>query len=100
MQKRVSRARAANPLTLQYPLTQTTSVVPTFLASRSPLRLVMETPHRGQAQPSLRQMAGPADDSRIDAELLGRYVASHDGAAFSRLVERHGAMVLAVCRRE
>jgi RNA polymerase sigma factor (sigma-70 family) len=34
-----------------------------------------------------------------DAELLQRYVASRDAAAFELLVWRHGAMVEAVCRR-
>src|SRR5271156_3219664 len=33
-----------------------------------------------------------------DRELLGRFVESNDESAFSVLVERHGAMVLAVCR--
>jgi RNA polymerase sigma factor (sigma-70 family) len=34
-----------------------------------------------------------------DRDLLGRFVESNDESAFSVLVERHGAMVLAVCRR-
>ena len=34
-----------------------------------------------------------------DAELLARYVASHDEAAFTALVGRHGPTVLSVCRR-
>ncbi len=34
-----------------------------------------------------------------DRELLGRFVESNDESAFSVLVERHGAMVLGVCRR-
>src|SRR5262245_22608239 len=34
-----------------------------------------------------------------DAELLGRFVQSHNEAAFATLVERHGPMVLGVCRR-
>lgn len=39
----------------------------------------------------------PAADS--DAELLGRFVRSSDGAAFTAIVRRHGPMVLGVCRR-
>ena len=34
-----------------------------------------------------------------DGELLGRFVETHDEAAFTALVERHGPMVLRVCRR-
>jgi len=37
--------------------------------------------------------------SPTDAELLGRYVATRDAAAFELLVWRHGAMVLSACRR-
>jgi RNA polymerase sigma factor (sigma-70 family) len=34
-----------------------------------------------------------------DAELLGRFVAARDEAAFAALMGRHGGMVLGVCRR-
>jgi RNA polymerase sigma factor (sigma-70 family) len=34
-----------------------------------------------------------------DQELLARFLAGRDDAAFTALVERHGPMVLAVCRR-
>ncbi|VTR94921.1 sigma-70 family rna polymerase sigma factor : RNA polymerase sigma factor, sigma-70 family OS=Singulisphaera acidiphila (strain ATCC BAA-1392 / DSM 18658 / VKM B-2454 / MOB10) GN=Sinac_2497 PE=4 SV=1: Sigma70_r2: Sigma70_r4_2: MORN_2: MORN_2: MORN_2 [Gemmata massiliana] len=34
-----------------------------------------------------------------DQELLDRFVRQHDEAAFATLVERHGPMVLGVCRR-
>lgn len=59
----------------------------------------METRPLGLALRYLRQIAAPADGSKLDADLLERYVASHDGAAFARLVERHGPLVLGVCRR-
>src|SRR6266446_33256 len=34
-----------------------------------------------------------------DAELLERFVAAHDEGAFTVLIERHGPMVLGICRR-
>jgi RNA polymerase sigma factor (sigma-70 family) len=37
--------------------------------------------------------------SVADSELLGRFVAHQDTTAFAALVERHGPMVLGVCRR-
>src|SRR5262249_23551457 len=36
---------------------------------------------------------------RPDQELLSHFVNARDEAAFAALVERHGPMVLAVCRR-
>ncbi|MBN9522276.1 sigma-70 family RNA polymerase sigma factor [bacterium] len=42
---------------------------------------------------------GPLVVAPTDAELLGRFVAGRDDAAFADLVRRHGPAVLAVCRR-
>jgi RNA polymerase sigma factor (sigma-70 family) len=59
----------------------------------------METPPLGVILRYLRQIAAPAQGGRLDAELIERFVVGHDGAAFARLVERHGPLVLGVCRR-
>ncbi|MGE3805086.1 MAG: sigma-70 family RNA polymerase sigma factor [Gemmataceae bacterium] len=47
----------------------------------------------------LYRLKGRADSAGPDAELLERYRGG-DQSAFRSLVERHGAMVLAVCRRQ
>lgn len=41
----------------------------------------------------------PPADTGSDAELLQRFVQTRDPEAFAEVVRRHGAMVLAVCRR-
>jgi RNA polymerase sigma factor (sigma-70 family) len=40
-----------------------------------------------------------ADGGLTDGQLLGRFVAGRDEAAFAALVRRHGPMVLGACRR-
>jgi RNA polymerase sigma factor (sigma-70 family) len=48
----------------------------------------------------LRRLAsGPCTDPPADAELLERFVRCRDETAFAALVERHGPMVLRLCRR-
>jgi RNA polymerase sigma factor (sigma-70 family) len=49
---------------------------------------------------SLRRMAQPPGAERLsDAELLERFLARRDQAAFELLLWRHGPMVLGLCRR-
>jgi RNA polymerase sigma factor (sigma-70 family) len=47
----------------------------------------------------IRRLAGAADDDSTDGQLLARFIKDRDEAAFATLVERHGPMVLNVCRR-
>src|SRR5262245_175951 len=47
----------------------------------------------------LRGLAGAGQDGPSDRELLARFTAARDGEAFRTLVERHGRLVLGVCRR-
>src|SRR5262245_17154053 len=59
---------------------------------------------RGCLMPELRRSLSPslvrlARAGAADAELLARFVRSRDESAFAALVERHGPMVLGVCRR-
>jgi RNA polymerase sigma factor (sigma-70 family) len=56
-----------------------------------PLRKVLE---------HLRRAIGPVEAAEpTDGQLLQRFVAAQDEAAFARLLERYGPMVLGVCRR-
>src|SRR5215831_15338369 len=50
----------------------------------------------GSVQPLL---PAPPSEPIADADLLDRFVRRKDEAAFSALLERHGPMVLGVCRR-
>jgi RNA polymerase sigma factor (sigma-70 family) len=57
----------------------------------------------GQVSPVLRYLrrvvVAHATDALSDGDLLRRFVARRDEAAFEALLRRHGPMVLAVCRR-
>src|SRR5262245_32519290 len=44
-------------------------------------------------------VAAHRDTGLPDRQLLERFVGQHDETAFSQLVQRHGPMVLRVCRR-
>ena len=48
----------------------------------------------------IRQLRPNADTAAGDPELLDRYASGHDQAAFAALVERYGALVLGVARRQ
>jgi RNA polymerase sigma factor (sigma-70 family) len=60
----------------------------------------MSDTNLGQVLRRLRQLAGaPAGEAGSDARLLQRFAANRDEAAFAVLLQRHGPMVLGVCRR-
>jgi RNA polymerase sigma factor (sigma-70 family) len=46
-----------------------------------------------------RLMSAPSAESASDQQLLERFVLRREEAAFAALLDRHGAMVLRVCRR-
>src|SRR3954452_7172632 len=47
----------------------------------------------------VRGLGGNAVDDLPDGELLRRFVAVTDEAAFAEIVRRHGPMILGLCRR-
>ncbi len=47
----------------------------------------------------VQRLAGVDPADATDADLLGRFVAGRDAAAFAELVRRHGPAVFGVCRR-
>jgi RNA polymerase sigma factor (sigma-70 family) len=60
----------------------------------------MGEPHLHAVLQHVRKLAaGPAANPPSDRDLLDRFVAHRDEAAFAALLERHGAMVLGICRR-
>src|ERR1700722_18062999 len=47
----------------------------------------------------LRSLLGAQTGASTDAQLLARFAADRDDAAFAELVRRHGPLVYGVCRR-
>ncbi len=47
----------------------------------------------------LRRLALPCDGTTTDTQLLERFLATRDEAAFEAIVRRHGPMVMGCCRR-
>jgi RNA polymerase sigma factor (sigma-70 family) len=63
-------------------------------------RSMLTTPKTGNLLgPTLDALFPDAARQLTDDQLLARFVATHDEAAFATLVKRHGPMVLGVCRR-
>jgi RNA polymerase sigma factor (sigma-70 family) len=59
----------------------------------------MTSAHVGSVLRHIRTLVGVGHDNRVDQELLQRFVLRREEAAFEALVQRHGPLVLAVCRR-
>src|SRR6516165_9766216 len=60
----------------------------------------MTTPQAGVILRELGKIVSRKSDvRRTDRHLIERFLATRDEAAFTALVERHGPMVLGVCRR-
>src|SRR5690348_15704088 len=47
----------------------------------------------------VRRMVGTSAAADPDTELLDRFTARHEEAAFAAILERHGPLVWGVCRR-
>jgi hypothetical protein len=61
----------------------------------------MQTSSIGAVIQHLRQTMRFEDEVGLtDAQLLERFIAHRDEAAFAALVRRHGSMVMGVCLRE
>jgi RNA polymerase sigma factor (sigma-70 family) len=54
---------------------------------------------RGPFSPFLRSLEVVRRSADSDAQLLGRFIADRDEAAFAELVRRHGSLVWGVCRQ-
>jgi RNA polymerase sigma factor (sigma-70 family) len=62
-------------------------------------RTDMPTHRLGKVLEHLHHTLAPPGDALTDGQLLARFVAGGDEAAFALLLRRHGQMVLGVCRR-
>src|SRR5262249_44175754 len=60
---------------------------------------IMANPQAACGRPTHGQRPCPVPAEQTDQELLRRFVHHRDETAFAMLVERHGPMVLGVCRR-
>ncbi len=54
--------------------------------------------NRSLLQSIVRRATAPAEDCASDGDLLRRFAAGRDDAAFAAIVRRHGPLVWAVCR--
>src|SRR5262245_13800424 len=54
---------------------------------------------RGPFAPFLRSLDAVRRSADSDAQLLSRFIAARDEAAFAELVRRHGTLVWGVCRQ-
>jgi RNA polymerase sigma factor (sigma-70 family) len=59
----------------------------------------MSVRHLNRVVRQLREATLRQRPEELDRDLLRRFVRDRDEAAFAKLVQRHGPMVLAVCRR-
>jgi hypothetical protein len=59
----------------------------------------MASPTLSRFHHNLRRVMRPREGHASDAHLLELFIEQHDASAFESLMHRHGAMVLAVCRR-
>src|SRR5438093_7171638 len=59
---------------------------------------VMANPQAEVVLRHIRRLTAEEDRALADGELLERFAARRDEAAFAELVRRHGPMVLGVCR--
>src|SRR5258708_17116621 len=66
---------------------------------RAARAIVMAAGHNTLLRYIHRLVVGPELDKATDAALLGCFVSGKDERAFAALVDRHGPLVLQVCRR-